>query len=89
MALPPDVRAKLAAATADVRQMQIDRLSIEQSVEELSEDDDGDGVPLEELVDDPSVVREVERLQRVERRVRRTSDRPATMPAILVGGARR
>lgn len=88
MSLPPEVEAKLAACEADVRLMQIERLSIEQSVDAFisqGDVDEDDAIP-EETFDDPSIVREVQQLRRVERRVTRSSDPPANVPALLSRG---
>ncbi len=87
MALPPDIEEKLARCEAGVREMQIARLEIAQSVDDIVSNDGDDAIP-DELFDDPSVVREVDALRRVEKRVRRASDRPATAPLIALGARR-
>jgi hypothetical protein len=86
MPLPPDVEAKLAACSAEVRAMKIARSDIEKSIDEFISSDGEDGIP-EELLDEPSVVREVNELRRVERRVARASASPVSM-AVPAGGRR-
>lgn len=83
--LPPDIEARLAACEAIADAMRDDRANLKQELAILlAEDvhnDDEDTPPEipEETFDDPSVVRAVDALSRVERRVTRTSTPPMSM----------
>lgn len=71
--LPKDVVQKIEAAKADVAQMRERNESLRKSLAEKVPEQEA--VP-EETWDDPSVVREVERLERAAERVKRISSQP-------------
>ncbi len=95
MGLPIPVEQALAAVDDDLERVRRERADLSRRIAELAaladldedvEEEISDAIP-EETFDDPSVVRQVERVRKTAERVRRSSGSPVMTGAAIAGAA--